>query len=183
MAGRHYHLSNGSLFLTWLIAAVIILLLPQAMTSRVWDVFRITFNPLLKIGRNTGLAGPSMPDDPDQTITQEKYHELWKDYNNLKVTLEKFKEDYEKLSQVRSNIPRQYSGLVLAQVIGTNTSRTHEVIIDKGGNDKIKVGQYVLSNRKNSIIGVIRKTSELHASVRMLTDTDQTIEILILLLI
>jgi len=179
MAGRHYHLSNGSLFLTWLIAAVIILLLPQTMTSRVWDVFRVTFNPLLKIGLNTGLAGPSMPDDPDQTITQEKYHELWKDYNNLKVTLEKFKEDYEKLSQVRSNIPRQYSGLVLAQVIGTNTSRTHEVIIDKGGNDKIKVGQYVLSNRKNSIIGVIRKTSELHASVRMLTDTDQTIEILI----
>lgn len=179
MAGRKHQLSNGSLFLTWLIAGIIILLLPQTMTAKVWDAFRTTFNPLLKIGRNVNSDTPSMSLNPDEGVTSEKYQQLWKDYQNLDVTLKKLHEEYDNLAMVRSNLPRPYSGLVMAQVIGTSGNYAHEVVINKGSSDEIKADQYVLSGKTNSIVGVVRQTSERHAFVRMLTDSNQTMEILI----
>ena len=178
MAGRHYHLSNGSLFLTWLIAAIIILLLPQDKTSKVWDAFLTTFNPLLKIGRNINSEN-TLPLNPDEAVTQEKYHQLWKDYQNLDATLRKLHEEYDKLAMVRSNLPRPYGGLQIAQVIGTPGNYAHEVVINKGSIDGIKVEQYVLSGKKNSIVGIVHETSERHAKVRVLTNSNLTIDILI----
>ena len=179
MAGRNYHLSNGSLFLTWLIAGVIILLLPQNTTSKVWDTFRATFNPLLRIGRNVKPETPSMSLNPDEAVTRDRYQQLWKDCQNLKVTLEKLHEEYDNLAMVRSNLPRPYSGLVLAQAIGPAGNYAHEIVINKGSDDGIKVGQYVLSAKKNSIVGEVRQTWQRNAKVRMLTDSNQTMEIVI----
>ena len=179
MAGRNFHLSSGSLFLTWLIAGVIILLLPQNITAKVWDAFRTTFNPFLKIGRNINSAPSSVSLDPDEAVTLDKYQELWKDYHNLKETLDKFHEEYDQLAMVRSNLPRPYSGLVVAQVIGTLRNYRQEVIINKGSDDEIKTGQYVLSGKKNSIVGVVHQTWQHSAKVRLLTDSNQTMEILI----
>ena len=178
MAGRHFHHSNGSLFFTWLIAGIVILLfLPQRITLSAWDVFRNTFNPILKIGRNINDTSRPLPLNPDEAQTSQQYKELWKDYNNLKATLRELHADYNKLASVRSQLPRSYGGLVLAQVIGTLSSYRHDVVIDKGSGDGIRKGQYVLSGKKNCIIGVILKSSERNAEMRLLTDSKQSIEI------
>ncbi|MBL7214569.1 MAG: rod shape-determining protein MreC [Phycisphaerae bacterium] len=177
MAGRHFHLSNGSLFFTWLIAGVVLLLLPKDKTSKVWDVFRKTFDPVLKIGRNINDEYPPMPLNPDEAVTGEQYKELWKDYNNLKATLRELHNDYDKLASIRSQIPHPYGGLVIAQVIGTLSSYRHDVVINKGSSDGIKTGQYVLSAKKNSVVGVVLESSDRYAKVRVLTDSKQSIEI------
>ncbi len=174
MAVKHFHLSTGSLFFTWLIAGILVLLLPQHITSAVWDVFRSTFNPLLKIGQHIGDGAPL---NPDQAVTQEKYQQLWKDYHNLKATVRKLHEDYIQLSGVRAQLPQAYGGVVLADVIGTLSSYRHDVVLNKGSNDGVKQGQYVLSSAKNCIVGVILESSERYAKMRVLTDSKQTIEI------
>lgn len=176
MAGRHFHLSNGSLFFTWLIAGIVVLILPSRITSKVWDVFRNTFNPILKIGRHVDEY-PSMPLNPGEAVTHEQYQELWKDYNNLKATLRTLHEDYNKLAAIRSELPRAFGGLAIAQVVGPLSNYRHDVVINKGTTEGIKPGQYVLSTEKNCIVGIIRNSSERNAEMRALTDSEQGIEI------
>lgn len=177
MAGKHFHLSNGSLFFTWLIAGIVIFVLPQRVTSKVWDVFRNTFNPVLQIGRNINNDNPQLPLNPEAAVTPDQYTELWKDYYNLKATLRELHEDYDKLAGIRSQLPQSYGALVIAQVIGTLSSYGHDVVINKGLNDGLEPGQYVLSAKKNSVIGIILETSERYAKVRVLTDSKQGVEI------
>lgn len=175
MAGRHFHLSNGSLFFTWLIAGIVILLLPSRISSKVWDVFRNTFNPVLQIGRNSNSG--HLPLNPDEVVTRDQYTELWKDNNNLKATLRELHDDYAKLAGIRSKLPESYGALVIAKVIGTLSSYRHDVAINKGIDDGIEPGQYVLSAKKNSVVGIVLKSAERNAQVRVLTDSKQGIEV------
>lgn len=177
MAGRHFQLSNGSLFTTWLIAGIVIILLPQSISSKVWDAFRHTFNPILQIDQNIREEGLSRPLNPDQTVTDQQYTELWKDHNNLKATLRELHEEYNKLAGIRSQLPQAYGALVPADVVGTLSGLQHVLVINKGLEDGIQTGQYVLSAKKNCVVGVVLETAERNAKVRVLTDSNQGIEV------
>ena len=177
MAGRHFHLSNGSLFFTWLIAGIVLLVLPRDKTSRVWDLFRSAFNPVLRIGRPVQDDYPPTPLNPDDAVGQEQYRQLWKDYNNLKATLRTLHSDYERLASIRSQLPRAYGAVVMARVIGPLSSYRHEIVINKGRNDGVRQGQYVLSADKNCIVGVISECSEGNAILRVLTDSKLSLEV------
>jgi rod shape-determining protein MreC len=177
MAGRHFHLSNGSLFTTWLIAGIVILLLPQSVSSKVWDVFRNVFNPILQIERPVHDGNPQRSLKPGEAVTRQQYTELWKDHNNLKATLRELHDDYNRLAAIRTQLPASYGGLVTAKVVGTLSSYRHVVVINKGLNDRIAPGQYVLSAKKNSVIGVVHEATERNAKIRLLTDSNQGIEI------
>lgn len=150
------------------------------MSFQVWGVFRGTFGPLLNIGRKTDNVPAANSFLSDEAVTQQKYEELWKDYNNLKATFEKFHEDYDKLAMIRSQLPRSFGAMVLAQVIGTMGDNRHELVINKGRDDGVKDGQYVLSAAKNSVVGVVQDVTERHAILRVITNRNQSIEIRIL---
>ena len=177
MAGRHFHLSNGALFLLLLSVGFALLLLPRRHTQTINFFFTETFQPLLGIGRHFTLENAAMPGLDEQFVSRDEHNTLWKNYNNLRAQLLKLQEQTEMLSRIRSDLPRFYSGLVPADVTGTGAGLTHELLINRGASDAVRAGQYVMSPGHNSIIGVVRETSDQMARVRLLTDANQSIEI------
>ena len=79
--------------------------------------------------------------------------------------------------RIRSGLPRFHSGVTMADVTGQGSGLTQELLINKGSTDGVQPGNYVMSPGQNSIIGVVREASEQMARVRLLTDTNQSIEI------
>lgn len=176
MAGRNFHLSTGSLFFTWLIAGIVILLLPPSVTGQAHFLFQKTFRPVLQLGRQIQLSAISKHSDNGE-ITQEEYDKLWKSYKNLHAQLLQLHEDYETLAEIRSALPTPFSELVLARVTGSVNSFSHKVIINKGTDAGVKPGQYVLSAGQNSIIGIVDETAKQLAKVLLLTDSKQKIPV------
>lgn len=177
MAGRHFHLSNGALFLLLLGAGFVLLLLPRSMTEKINFLFAETFQPLIRIGRQFQLENASMPKPDEEVVSREEHNKLWKNYKNLHAQLLKLQEHVETLARIRSGLPRFYSGLAIAEVTGAGTGLNHELLINKGAADGVRAGQYVLSPDRNSVVGIVRETSEQMARVRLLTDANQSIEI------
>lgn len=178
MAGRHHHSSSGSLFLTLLVAGFVLLLLPTRYTSKINFVFVKAFGPVLSLGGD--IPGNSLTGPADNNTTESlEYKRLLKSYTQLRAQTEKLLENYERVARIRSALPECYSGLVPAEVSGTFGPLSHEIIINQGASSGIKTGHYVLSEERNSIIGVVRETSQRLAKVRLLTDAKQGIEVLI----
>ena len=177
MAGRNFHLSNGSLFFTWLIAGILFLILPQTLTSRINFLFHKTFSPLLQLGRQAQLNTFSTDPGHQEVVSKTEYDTLRKTYSNLHAQLMQLHQDYETLSQIRSGLPQPFSRLILARVANRVGGFSHEIIINKGKDAGVKPGQYVLSAGHDSIVGVVSDTAESLARVRLLTDSSQSIEI------
>jgi cell shape-determining protein MreC len=177
MAGRHFHLSNGALFALLLCAGFVLLLLPRSLTQKINFLFRESFAPALRIGRQFQVKNAAMPGPNEQTVSREEHNKLWKNYKNLHAQLLKLQNNYETVTRIRSGLPRFYGGLTVAEVTGAGTGLSHELLINKGAVDGIRPGSYVMSPGQNSIIGVVRETSEQMTRVRLLTDANQSIEI------
>ena len=177
MAGRHFHLSNGVLFVLLLCAGLVLLLLPRSLTQKINFLFRESLSPALRIGRQFQVKNAAMPGPNEQTVSREEHNTLWKNFKNVNAQLSKLQENYETLARIRSSLPRFYGGLTVAEVTGPATGLTHELLINKGAADGIRPGHYVMSPGQNSIIGVVRETSEQMARVRLLTDANQSITI------
>ncbi len=174
MAGRNHHLSNGSLFFTWLIAGIILLILN---TSKVNYLFIKTFGPVLQIGRQVQLNAFQMHPGDDTAVSRAEYNKLLKNYKNMHSQLLQLHDNYEKLAQIKTGLPQPFNKLILARTVNTTSSFSHEIIINQGSDSGIKQGQYVLSAGQNSIVGVVHDTAESLAKVRLLTDSNQSMEI------
>jgi rod shape-determining protein MreC len=177
MAARNFHLSNASLLTSFFIFAVVLQFLPKEYTSPVNNMFFDLFNPLLKIGRDVQMDVVRLRPGQEDAVNRADYERLWKVYKNTHAQLLKLHEDYEQIANIRSALPRFFSGLVQAHVTSTPSSFSHEIIINKGTDSFVQTGQLVLSAQRNSVIGVVRETAEQMARVRLLTDSNQGIEV------
>jgi rod shape-determining protein MreC len=177
MAARNFHLSNASLLTSFFIFALALQLIPHEVTSGVNNLFLDIFNPLLKIGRNVQMDAIRLRPGQEEAVSRADYERLWKVYKNLHAQILQLHQEYELLAKIRSGLPRFFSGLVLAHVTGAPSSFVHEIIINKGSEAFVQPGQYVLSPQQNSVIGIVRETSEQMARVRLLTDANQSIEV------
>ncbi|MCE5185741.1 MAG: hypothetical protein LLF76_06415 [Planctomycetaceae bacterium] len=177
MAGRNFHFSNASLLTSFLILALILLLLPQRITSGVNHLFVDVFKPVLEWGRDVQMNVIRLRPGQEKIVNKADYDKLWKVYKNLHAQLLDLHADYEKVAAIRSSLPQFYSGVVLAHVTGAPSSYGHEIIINRGSESLIEPGQYVLSSGQNSIIGVVREVSEQMSRVRLLTDANQSLEV------
>lgn len=176
MARRHFHLSDGALFLLLLCIGFGLLVLPSSRTQRINFLFAEIFEPLIRLGRQhpelVPAAGPN-----EHAVSRRDYDALKTEYNNLHAQLLSLQERFETIAQIRSDLPRFYSGLVVAEVVRPRVGVTHELLINKGADDNVRRGCYVMSTKQNSIIGVVRETSARMARVRLLTDANQNIGI------
>ena len=181
MVQRHFNISRGTLFFAFLIVGVMLLLIPQRHTSRLNEGFLLFFNPVLSIS-------PKMPDfvpipgsPSDDSVDQQKYDELRIQYENQWAELRRLREDYQSLAKIREGLPGlAESSLIFANVVKTSKSgHGHELIIRRGSTANVEEGMYVLGPNisnpdKSSIIGSISEVRNSTSTVRLLTDSKQS---------
>ena len=119
-----------------------------------------------------------MRPDSEEFVSRNDYARLWKSYKNLHAQLLSLHEEYERLANIRSGLPQlSAEGLVMAKITGTVSNYNHELIINKGSEALVRRGQFVLSEQKDALVGVVSEVSETAAKIRLITDTMQTLEI------
>jgi cell shape-determining protein MreC len=180
MVQRHFNISRGTLFFAFLIVGVMLLLIPDRYTGRLNESFLLFFDPVLSIGPKIPDFLPGPGTSSEDSVDQQKYDELWKEYKNQGEELVKLKKDYQELAKIRKGVPGLAdSGLIPATVVKKSISgHGHELIIRKGSNGDVEVGQYVLAPNisnpvKSSIIGTVSEVRNLTSTVRLVTDAKQ----------
>lgn len=176
MAHGQLNVSRGKLFAALLIAAAALQLAPHRYTQRLNFFFLGVFRPVL----NIGLPGFSRIFRPspstEEFVSRSEHDELWKAYNNTHGQLLQMQQEYEKLALVRGGLPKPGPGLVLARItIPAISSFAHEVIINKGADDGLEVGQLVLCRSQSSVIGSVSEVRDGAATVQLLTDSRHTL--------
>ena len=178
MAGRNIHFSNASIFSSFLVTGLVIFFLPRPLTSKASLFFHETFRPILKIGRDDRMNTKRSHPNSKDVFTRDEYTQLWKSRNNLRAQLLTLHEEYERLANIRSALPQlSAEGLVMAKITGTVSNYNHELIINKGSDAFVRPGQFVLSEQKDALVGVVSEVSETAAKIRLITDTMQTLEV------
>jgi len=163
--------SRGMLF-TWLmLGGFIFLFAPQNLTSKFQFAFAHVFRWPLSIGRTITLSARTQPQLMD-VVSRRKYDQLQNYLANLTEELNQERQKVEELSRLRNRRPLEGAGLMLAEVI---TASTEGLIINRGQNDGLQKGQFVLGD--NSIIGTISDVSPRTAKVELITETTSNIAV------
>jgi len=180
MAGRNSHLSNTNIFLTCLVASIALFLWPASDTSKISMFFQTTFQPVLAIGGDEETTIERLRPDARDVFSRSEYTQLWKSYENLYAQLMELHKENERLANLRTGLPQlSREGLVSAQITVPIGNYSHELMINKGSAASIRPGQYVLSEQQDAIVGVVSEVAETAAKIRLLTDTNQSLEIYI----
>lgn len=163
MARTKFKPSKLTLFIGLFLTGVILLLLPQNITSKVNFAFIDIFDYFL----NMGAAAQKPPaNSADSYVSKQAYLQLQAAYANLEAQYNELKNQFEKLSKIRLTEPNPASGLVIAKIVNR---KEHQLIINRGSKDGIVAGQYVLGD--NAVIGLVEQAAEDIASVQLLTST------------
>jgi rod shape-determining protein MreC len=111
-------------------------------------------------------------------VSRTEYNQLENHLANITEELHQERIKLTKLAGLRSRSALEGVKFVLADVITDSlTASQSELIINRGGDDGLAVGQYVLGD--NSIIGTISGVSSRTAEVRLITDSESKIPVTI----
>ncbi|MHC4114539.1 MAG: rod shape-determining protein MreC [Planctomycetota bacterium] len=168
MAKKRNKTSERTLFACLIIAGLIMFFVPQSLTNKLQLTFVRVFNKPLSICRNFTLV-TSNQRTLSNVVDQNKYIRLRNHLANNMQWLRQERQNVEKLSGLRNRPVWKGVSFVLGDVITafTDISRS-EFTIDRGKNDGLVKGQFVLGNY--SIIGTISELDSHTARVRLLTD-------------
>ncbi len=166
MAKKQVRISSRMLFTIFLLAGLIFLFAPQNFTNKFQFAFARIFRWPLSIGRNISLAARTY--QPVKQMFKRRQMQYENHIDNLEELLRQERQKVQKLSGLRERLPLEGANLVLAVVSMEPEGMKNELIIDRGRDDGLAVGQFVLGD--NSIIGTISDISSRTARVRLFTD-------------
>jgi rod shape-determining protein MreC len=177
MAKKQGKTSEQMLFALLITAGLIMFFVPQSLTNKLQLTFVRTFNKPLSICRNFTLAA-SNPQTLSNVVDQNKYIRLRNHLANNIQWLRHERQNVEKLAGLRNKAAWKRAAFVLGDVITAfNDISRSELTINRGKNDGLAKGQFVLGN--HSVIGTITELDSHTARVRLLTDprTQMTVKI------
>ncbi len=168
MSRKHHRLSNRMLMVWFILGGLIVLFTPQNITSRFQGAFTTIFHIPLKVGRAVSLNARTI-DSPDYNKHNREI-EYENHIANLAAELSEKQYQLEMISGIRSRtIALDGAALVVADVISANLEGSkNEIVINRGENDGIKVGQFVLA--QNCIIGTVSQVFSRQARITLVTD-------------
>ncbi|MCK5343367.1 MAG: rod shape-determining protein MreC [Candidatus Heimdallarchaeota archaeon] len=168
MAKKQSKIFKQTLFTYLILVGFIIFFVPQNLTNKLQFAFVRVFNKPLSICRNFTLM-TSNQQSLSNIVDRNKYIRLQNHLANNIQWLRQERQNVEKLSGLRNRSIWEGVSFVLADVITafTDISR-NEFIINRGKNDGLAKGQFVLGN--NSIVGTISDLDAHIARVQLLTD-------------
>ena len=175
MARKQIRVSRRMLF-TWLmLAGLICLLAPQKLTDRFQLAFARIFRWPLSISRNISLSA-RMRQPLKNVVSRREYSRLQNHLANVTEELLQKHKKVEKLSGLRDRLyALEGAKLLYADVIIASGGLQSELMINRGENDKLALGQFVLGD--NSIVGTVSSLSPRTAQVRLVTDSTSKIPV------
>ena len=165
------------LFTWFTLAGFIFLFTPQKLTDNFQYAFLRVFNWPLSIGENISLSVRTrQPLGDADVVPRREYNKLQNHRANLEGQLRKEHEKVEMLSGLRNRFLLEAGDLQVASVFPGSFDKLHgELSINKGTDDKVAKGQFVLSD--NSIIGTIGDVSARGAKVKLFTNPTSSIPV------
>jgi rod shape-determining protein MreC len=164
------------LFAWFMLAGLILLFSPQAVTSRFQFAFARFFRWPLSVGRNMPLSARTevaLQDDSSRKEIQYQNH-----IANLEEELRQKNQTIQQLSGLRTRL-RGLEGakLVPADIITASTTEglRGELIINRGKEDGLAKDLFVVGD--NSVIGTISDLSSRTAKVRLFSDASSVIQV------
>jgi rod shape-determining protein MreC len=169
---------SGRMLFTWfMLAAFILLFMPQNLTNKLQFAFVRIFNLPLSLGRSISLSARGEP-LVAEVVSRGVYNRLQNHLVNLTEQLYQEHQVVEALSGLRNRYALEGAKLVSADVITRSIGKgCSELIINRGKNDGLAKGQFVLSD--NSVVGTIFDVSLRTAQVRLFTDPESKIAVMI----
>lgn len=153
---------------TWLtLASGILLLTPESLTGKFQLTFARLFDMPLSLGRS--ICSAATREHPSEDLASNKRYVKLR--NHLANTMEQLKQQHRKvetLSGLRDRFAWQGVRFVLADAVVASQGSEHHLIINRGSDEGLAVGQFVLSD--NSMIGTVCDTGERTARVRLVND-------------
>lgn len=162
-------ISTRILFTWFMLGGFIFLFAPQKLTNKLQFAFVRLFRCPLNIGRNVSLLAHT-PKPLTDVISRRESNQLQNRLANLEEELLQKHEKVEKLLGLRDRL-RALEGakLMLADVITASVDgKSSRLIINRGENDGLVRGQFVLS--ENSVVGIVSDVSPRMAKVKLITD-------------
>jgi len=169
---------SGRMLFTWfMLAAFILLFMPQNLTNKLQFAFVRIFNLPLSLGRSISLSARGEP-LVAEVVSHGVYNRLQNHLVNVTEQLYQEHQVVEALSGLRNRYALEGAKLVCADVITRSIGKgCSELIINRGENDGLAKGQFVLSD--NSVVGTIFDVSLRTAQVRLFTDPESKIAVMI----
>jgi rod shape-determining protein MreC len=156
------------LFVWLTLAAFILLLSPQKLTSKFQFAFARIFHWPLRISRTLSLSAQTQK-SLNANIEQREYDQLLNHLERLEELLKQEHQKVELLSKYRDRLPLAGAGIPFAGIISLNIDHSNgKLIINRGTDDGIATGQFVIAD--NSIIGIISEVAPRTAKVILATD-------------
>ena len=174
MAKKQIKVSNRMLFTWFMLAGFIFLFAPQNLTNKFQFAFARIFCWPLSIGRSISLSAHTQQ-SPTDVVIRSRYNKLRNQLANITQWLHQERQNVEKLSGLRSRSIWKGVNFVLADVITFLDRPNSKLIINRGENDGLAKGQFVLSNY--GIIGTISDVDSRIAQVRLVTDPGSKIAV------
>lgn len=160
----------------FLLIGIIFLFLPKRMSSKFHDIFVYIFSPVLKISAPYNFSSITESALEKDYVSKEKYDlilqknlELEKQLKQAIRARNQTLEMLETVSGTRQRLPDIGPGHIWAEII-TKALQRSELDINRGKNDGLKEGQYVIAN--DNVIGTIWQVFNYTAKVKLLTDID-----------
>jgi rod shape-determining protein MreC len=161
------------LFTWFMLGGFIFLFAPQSVTSKLQLAFAHTFSWPLSIGRSISLAART-PASAD-VVSATEYNKLRNHLANVTALLREEHAKVEQLSGLRNRFGLDGASLIPAEIITASMDGVSELIINRGGNDGLAKGQFLLSD--NGIIGTISEVTAHRAKVKLVTDPTSKIAV------
>ncbi len=173
MARKQIRVSNRMSFVLLMLVGLIFLFAPQTLTNKFQLAFARIFRWPLGISRDLSLFVPTRQ---PLVVSRREFDKLQNHLDNVSEELFQEHKKVEKLSGLRIRFPWEGAKFVLADVItGYVDELQSELIINRGQDDGLSVGQFVLGD--NSIIGIISSADSRTARVRLFTDPKSSVPV------
>jgi rod shape-determining protein MreC len=173
MARKQFKVSRRMLFTWFMLGGLILLFTPHSLTNKLQFGFARIFRWPLGFGRSISLAAHRQQLLNTDKLTEQQYQNY---IANLEEELWQEHQKVEHLSGLRNRRAFEGTKLMIADVItATINASRGELIINRGRDDGVAKGQYVLG--LNNVIGTVSETGSRTAKVRLVTDPASKIEI------
>jgi len=173
MAMRNNRVPDRVLFISLFLTGLVFLFAPQELTSKFQFAYVRFFCWPLSTSRDISISAygfmASAEGSPQDVVSRARYDKLYNRFVNVNEWLKQERQKVETLSGLRNRTVWQGVNFVLADIITSTIDGLHsEIIINRGSEDGLAVGQFVMADE--SIIGTICKVDTRTARVLLITD-------------